>query len=133
MEPNKEYLDGKTPTIQAAGLTWPVPMFGPEQNEVIVPAALYVLPRIANVVHKGQIKVKEMVGIVDTPMMQTLYDMTYWALKRAHRTLTREEFNQMPVTAKEVLSNISVITEQTGLFTPSTGDKKPGEEEASNQ
>jgi hypothetical protein len=103
-EPNAALLDGTTPTIQLAGRAWPVPMLAPRQNRVVVPG-------IGRWARSGD-------PVGTTEQFDEAIVVVHAALTRAHPSLTREEFEDWPVSARELMAALPVIAQQTGLFVP---------------
>ena len=112
--PNKALIDGVTPCVTLAGQDWPVPMLAPRQNRVVVPA----IGRWARSDH----------GLISTEQFDDAVMIVHTALTRGHPELTREAFEDLPITTLELMSALPVIARQTGLFKPpAAGGPKLGE------
>lgn len=128
-EPNAAFLDGKTPTIKLAGKEWPVPLLAPRQNRYVVPAILSVAPKIMYAVAPQEgVSPARLAATLDPAAMDQLGDICFWALKRAHKDMTRDEFDDMPINVMEMAIAMKVISEQTGLVSEKA--PAPGEAEA---
>lgn len=80
-----------------AGREWPIPLLAPRQNRIVVPLLL--------------------TGKND---YESLSVVAYMALTRAHRHVSRTEFDDWPVPYCELVDAVPVIARQTGLV-KSTG------------
>lgn len=117
-EPNPLFLDGTTPTVTLAGKDWPVPMLAPRQNRHVVPAIIKLGPKFANL---GNLKtVSSVYARVDEDVYGALLDACFWALRRAHPAMERDEFEDMPVTTNELMLALPVIAQQTGMIKKAT-------------
>src|ERR1700730_16396391 len=95
-EPNKLQLsDPRVPTIRLADQDWPVPMLAIEQNEMVTPVVVKWMPVIAE--SKGKF------AWATSEAVRELADAAYWALRRAHPALTREEFNGWTINLLELV------------------------------
>lgn len=119
-EPNKAFLDGKTPTITLADIVWPVPKLAPRQNRIVVPAILQVAPKVLYALATPEsdptLMPIRLSAALDTSSMDALGDVCYWALKRAHPDMTRDEFDDMPISVLEMALALKVVSQQTGLI-----------------
>jgi hypothetical protein len=139
-EPNKLLLDGSTPTIRLAEKDWPVPLLAPKQNRVVGPAIVRVMDLLRKLVSElyaeltpeqveqfgGEQQTKN--RLFQTPLLVSrfmvagaqgfddLCTAVYHALTRAHPGLTRDEFDNMPVTTLELIQASGIIAQQTGLM-----------------
>lgn len=115
--PNKEFLDGDTPTVTLAGLEWPIPQLAPKQNRIIVPLVMKLAPRIMNAVNDAKnIDLARFAEAFDEKMYDDLVRINFTALSRAHKGLTMEEFIEMPIETLELVQSFFVIAKQTGLI-----------------
>jgi hypothetical protein len=85
------------PTITIAGRAWPVPLLAPRQNRVVLPGLMRL-------------------GKEPAEQYETLLDIVFAALTRAHPSITREEFEDWPIATWELVESIPVIAKQTGLL-----------------
>jgi hypothetical protein len=85
------------PVITIAGRAWRIPLLAPRQNRMVI-AGLMALGRRPEVQY------------------DTLLDIVFAALTRAHPTLPREEFDDWPIGTYELLDALPVIAKQTGLM-----------------
>jgi hypothetical protein len=76
---------------------WPVPHLAPRQNRIVVPALVRL-------------------GAQPQERYGALLDMIFAALTRAHPDLDREEFEDWPLPACELMDALPVIARQTGLM-----------------
>jgi hypothetical protein len=85
------------PTITLAGTSWPVPFLAPRQNRVVIPG---------------------LIGLGRRPDAQydTLVDIVFAALTRAHPALAREDFDDWPIPTWELLAALPLIAKQTGFL-----------------
>jgi len=118
-EPNADFLDGKTPTIEWAGKKWPIPLLAPKQNRHVIPALMRSMKVVAGMSPE---KLKSGSLDVTEAQMDDLYDIVYWGLKRAHPTLTRDDFDDVDLPMMEMMKMIPVVA------LASRGPTKPGEE-----
>jgi hypothetical protein len=86
-----------TPTILIAARKWPVPLFAPRQNRIIVPAMMNL-------------------GARPETRYEELLDIIFTALGRADPGLDRGEFEDLPIATWEMLEALPTIARQTGLL-----------------
>lgn len=108
-EPNQVELEKGTKTVQLAGKNWPIPQLAPRQNRVVVPALMKVLPDLM-AIKNGDI------SQFDTELYSLLLDISFHALTRAHKELTRNEFEDMPITTEELILASEVVADATGVI-----------------
>src|SRR5689334_5779654 len=84
------------PAITLAGKAWRVPLLAPRQNRIVVPALLRL--GTGNEMHYG-----------------LLLDIAFAALTRAYPGIVRDEFEDWPIAAHELLAALPVIARQTGF------------------
>jgi hypothetical protein len=87
----------RDPVILLAGREWPVPLFAPRQNRIVLPGLLAL-------------------GDAPADQYRTLCDIVFAALTRAHPQLRRWEFEDWPVATYEMLDALPVIARQTGFL-----------------
>ncbi|HEX4079587.1 MAG TPA: hypothetical protein VHX61_12030 [Rhizomicrobium sp.] len=85
------------PVITIAGRAWRIPLLAPRQNRVVI-AGLMDL------------------GGRPEAQYDTLLDIVFAALTRAHPALAREEFDDWPIATWELLDALPVIAKQTGFL-----------------
>lgn len=135
VEPNPQLLgDPTVPTITLAGKAWPVPMLAPKQNKHVVPTILKVVPHVlAAGDGKGKFDLDRFAKAMDTTTYDALILVTWMALTRAHPSMTREEFEEMPIGTMELVLAVLIIAQQTGVIRPGkAGEPKTGEAPAGN-
>ena len=82
--------------IVIAGREWTVPLLAPKQNRVVVPALLRLATSGAE-------------------QYDLLLDTVFAALTRASPDIVRDEFEDWPVTTRELLAALPVVAKQTGF------------------
>jgi hypothetical protein len=111
MEPNKELLsDSRIPTITLAGQKWPVPKLAIKQLAEVVPLI---------VDERGAMRRPRF----DAAGVRDMTTVAYWAIERGHKGLTREQFDEMPISMDELLEAFAFVGLHTGALRP----LKPGE------
>jgi len=104
--PNDEYLDGETPTVTWNGAEWPVPLLAPKQNRHVLPAVM-----------RSKVTIADMkTAKLSEEQFDDLLGIVYWGLKRAHPTLTREQFDDVPFSMNDVMKASEVVARQTGAM-----------------
>jgi hypothetical protein len=104
--PNPKLLaEEGVPRIKIAGQDWPVPLLAPRQNNIILP--LLLKPRPSN-----------LEDLATTERLTEIGTIVFHAMQRGHRELTRDEFDDMPISFVEMIAAIPTIQTQTGLFKP---------------
>lgn len=131
-EPNKVFLsDESVPTVTLNGQKWPIPKLAPKQNVVVVPLVLELVPDLMDAIDfvevngekKQRMNIVRLSHTLTAEGMHKLYTIAFTALTRAHKELTREEFDEWPLGTIECVEAVILIARQTGLLR----DKKPGE------
>ena len=84
-------------TIILAGRNWRVPILAPRQNRVVLPGLLAL-------------------GSDPAEDYDTLCDVVFAALSRAHPELDRDEFDDLPIATYELLDALPTIAKQTGFL-----------------
>ncbi len=113
-EPNESLLDGVTPTVEFAGKKWPVPKLAIKQLKVIQPK----LDRLADVVITKETPMRE----YTEEDFGDLATVLYFGLTRAHPTLTRDEFEDMPTNRYEIAAAFFVVFKQSTRERPATAE-----------
>jgi hypothetical protein len=90
------YFGMNEPTITIAGKSWRVPLLGPRQNRVVVPALMAL-------------------GAGPHAQYDLLLDIVFAALTRARPHLARDAFEDWPIATSELVDALPVIAKQTGL------------------
>jgi hypothetical protein len=110
VEPNKQLLaDERIPRVTLAEQEWPIPRLATEQNVEIFPLLAPRLDLFMEVIKTQSI------AVVTAEVLRDFAGAVYWALTRAH-TITRAEFNAMPIVAVEIMRAMHVVALQSGLF-----------------
>lgn len=91
----------EAPKIMLGKKQWPVPEMAARQLIHLVPAMM----RASKIAFDD----------LSEEDMRLLYDVTYIALTRAHPNLTREEFENLPVTFDQLVVAIPIIAKQAGM------------------
>jgi hypothetical protein len=104
---------------------WEVPRLGSIQNRIVSPLLLEIVPKIITAKKEGGSDFDQFAKYLDTATYDKLLDIAYTALTRAHPELTRDEFNDLPITVLELVVAMTTIAKQAGLFR--TPFQKPGE------
>ncbi|HEY2446248.1 MAG TPA: hypothetical protein VGI20_10975 [Rhizomicrobium sp.] len=86
------------PAIAIAGREWEIPILAPRQNRIVLP---------------GLLRPRREPGA----QYESLLDIVFAALTRAHPWITREEFEDWPIASFELVDAIPVIAKQTGFLT----------------
>lgn len=104
--PNAELL-GKDDVlhIKLAGQEWPVPLLAPRQNNIIVPLFMR---------HAGQ----PSADLFTQERMQEISTIVFTALTRGHKSITRDEFDDMPISFPEMIDALEAIRIQARMFKP---------------
>ncbi len=100
-EPNKQALDGITPTIAFGGKQWPVPKLAIKQLKLIRDPLLSLADKIVNK--------NATMGDLSAEDTDALATLVYVALTRAHRTLTRDEFDDIGTDQLELVGAFFVV------------------------
>jgi hypothetical protein len=99
-----------SPQVTLGGRSWPVPPLAVRQNRVIDPLILSLLPTFA------ALDAEQAALRLQAKEYDALLLIAYTALTRAHPQLTREAFDEMPITLPELIGAFETIARQTGLF-----------------
>lgn len=84
------------------GKKWPVPKLAPRQNRKVVPAIL----RCAKIDQRN----------ITEEQVDDLYLVLYTGLTRAHPTLTRDEFDGMPISVEDALAAFPIVAIASGFY-----------------
>lgn len=131
-----DYDEKATPTIALGGKKWPIPELAPRQLRHIR-RALLDMNRRFNAAGKDD-KGSVLVELTDVEYVSLLCDPIYWALTRAHPTMTREEFDDMKLSDTDLALAWFTVRNQSGIFTivgasdAPAGDTPPGEAAAAD-
>ncbi len=99
------------PGIQIADHAWPVPLLAPRQNRIVLPGFLVL-------------------GEAPAEHYETLCDVVFAALTRAHPRLERAVFEDWPIATCELLDALPVIARQTGFLRRRGSNPVPAQAEA---
>lgn len=108
--PNEKELANNCPTINLAGQLWPIPVFAFKQNKIIVPI----------VIRLGK---PGSLSDLNEKTMDDLGTAVFFALTRAHSTITIKEFEDWPIATADLIAALNVVAEQTGLLKPGEAQK----------
>lgn len=111
-EPNKTLLaDEDVPTITLDGKAWPVPRLAIKQNKRVAPL---IAKRSKDIERLGP----ENLGALTEELMEDVSTIIFLGLQRGHKDLTREEFEDMPISPKELLGAFWTVAKQSYMFKP---------------
>lgn len=65
--------------------------------------------------------------IITEDQLETLYGIAFVAISRAQPQLTKDQFDDLPITVQEMMAALPVIARQAGLEIPKDGDATSGE------
>lgn len=111
-EPNKKLLaDSRIPRITLGEIEWPVPKLSLGQNEVVVPM---LAKHFADAGEKtdGNAILRSLTG----ESIHFLATVSFIALQRGHADITRDEFDDMPISYMDLVAAALVIAQQSGMF-----------------
>jgi hypothetical protein len=103
----KDEIDA-APKVTLGKKEWAMPELAGRQIQKIV-------PRIFRGFKVVSLMAAQKADEVTDDDLGVLYDIAYIALTRAHPELTRDEFDDLPVTISELMNAIVVIGEAAGL------------------
>lgn len=108
-EPNATFLsDERVPRITFSGKEWPIPKLCPAQLEIVAPVFAST----------GTAVTRERMKDITTVVFTGLY--------RAHKTLTRQEFDEMPTDFGELAAAFLVVGRQAGILKDPTAKEANG-------
>jgi hypothetical protein len=112
IEPNAKFLaDDSVLRIKLAGKEWPVPALAIQQNAKVFPLIVRRLS-VMDAVGKGAI---EMDALTDE-VIADFDSVVFWGLRRDHESLTRAEFDDMPITVLELPPAAIAVGIASGMF-----------------
>jgi hypothetical protein len=100
--------DNSLPTIRIGRKDWPVQEFVWRETKKLLP----MVRHCANI-NWNNLTDKD---------MEVLGDMTYFTISRANGGLTREQFDEMPVTLREITEALPTIAKQADLEAKPAGE-----------
>jgi hypothetical protein len=103
-EPNKQALDGFTPTIEFGGKQWPIPKLAIKQLRLIRDKLVCLADKMVNK--------NATMGDLTADDTDALATILFVALTRAHPTLTREEFDEIGTDELELVTAFFVVLAQ---------------------
>jgi hypothetical protein len=122
------------PKITLAGREWAIPTLAIAQNRIIVPAVMKTLglmKQIASAVEQKETNANWYQQLeIGTEDFDRLCTITHAALTRGYPSMSRGEFDQMPISFAELVAAAPIIMNQTGSFQAANKDAKPGEAQA---
>jgi hypothetical protein len=101
------------PTIRLGHKDWPVAEYVWRDTKKLLPKMQRVL-RALNAATSGG-------GIVEEEHMDLIGDVLFGAISRA-QTVTREDFDKLPISMRQIMKAIPVIARQADLEAPKTGE-----------
>jgi hypothetical protein len=103
-EPNAELLaDESVPRVTLAGKQWPLPKLSIKQNAIVLPILMARFERVNETIRTQD-------GISE------LATALFTALQRGHKSLTRDEFDEMAIDVPELMAAVPVVAQQTGMY-----------------
>ena len=96
------------PAITLGGKEWPIPQLAVKQNRIIDPLLIRIIPSVGG----------DRSGLLGrlAPHYDALLEICYTALTRGNPELTRQQFDDLPVTLVEMMNAFNIIAQQTGIF-----------------
>ena len=94
--------DPNVPFVVVGGKKWPVPPLAPRQNRIIIPLAM----------KNSSINPAD----VSPEQLDTIYEIVFQGLTRAHPTLTRDEFMDMATDLEDMMNGFNVVLQQTRMM-----------------
>jgi hypothetical protein len=111
MIPNQRLLDTTgTPFITLNDVQYPVPLFAPKQNRILVPL-------IKSFINRGIVEKEDFLSGLDAAGYDDLVKIIYTALSAAH-DISLRDFEDMPMRTIEMTRAVQIIMQQTGIFLP---------------
>lgn len=143
--PNEQAKSAGAPCIRLAGQDWPIPLLAPRQNRIVVPAVTKITRRMRDIAEQKFASLKEderqalidslgseaelrtrlwkvtdfsfeIISALEPEFFDLVSDALYWSLTRAHPTLTRQQFDDMPIGMIEMVDAMGIIAQQTGMM-----------------
>ena len=143
--PNEHAKSTGAPCIRLVGTDWPIPLLAPRQNRIVVPAVAKITKRMRDIAEQKFATIKdderqslieslgsetelrsrlwrvtdfsfEIISALEPEFFDLLSDALYWSLTRAHPTLTRQQFDDMPIGMMEMVDAVGIIAQQTGMM-----------------
>lgn len=116
--------DSQLKYITLASRPWPVPLLSARQNKIIDPIIIRLLPLFT----EWQQDKAQALARLGEQHYTDLQEIAFQAI-RHNSSLSRENFDELPISLPELIASINVIAEQTGLFARGEeGDTPPGEQ-----
>ena len=110
------------PTITLAGVDYQIPKLAIKQNRHIEPLAIKHSEYFVGVIqNKGQVRLLNL-----TP--EQALDFTtiiYWAITRAKPEMTLAQFEDLPISMREIMVALPVCLQQSGLYRVATEENPP--------
>lgn len=103
------------PAVTLGKREWKVPEFAARQNRRLLPLIMRSLSGLSDAMNLTQ------------EQTDALFEAGYIALTRGYPNLTREQFDDLPVTASELMRALPIIAKQAGM---ETGKTAAGEAQA---
>ena len=100
------------PEVLLGGRLWPIPLLAARQNRIIDPLILSLLPLFSEWKDDKIATLSKL----NTSNYESLLEIAFQAIRRAHADVSREQFLDMPVTLPELVAAFPVIAQQTGVF-----------------
>lgn len=113
-----------TPSITLDGKEWPVPELVPRQLRHIRNALLEMNNRLGKQGSGDEASKASdaFLTLDDADYDRLLLKPLYWALTRAHPSLTEDEFQDLRATDSQLITGWYVVRAQSGLFVFSDGE-----------
>jgi hypothetical protein len=114
LPPNKFAWDPETtPKVTLAGIEFPVPRIVWAELKFVVPALMSLTSTLDRMRASGGNLVA---ATMSEEEMETLGKVVYYGIKRGTPTLSRGEFETMPMSFDELVSAVFVVASQCGMM-----------------
>jgi hypothetical protein len=100
------------PKVALGGQLWPVPPLAARHNKIVDPLILSLLPLFA----EWDTDRAGALAKLGSAHYESLQEISFQGLKRAHPQLTRDQFLDLPITLPELVAAFAIIAKQTGIF-----------------
>jgi hypothetical protein len=112
IDPNQKAIDDGAPCINLGGVKYPIPVLGIKQNRTVVPIIMKITEKFQGLTN--------VLSALDSETFSDLCNLVYAAINRAHPSMTKNEFEEMPIKTMELVESIAVLMEQTGMLMTTT-------------
>ena len=124
------------PTVEICGEHYPVPPITARQQRVIVPAIMKLTPHLRRFAQapkndKGEIEPDAVIDLLASMDEQTyglILDTVYWGIHKSTPNLTREQFEDLPMSPGELMAAFWVVIAQVKLRPATAEVQRPAAE-----